>query len=73
MPRRQPTPIAEMTHERLTAELTVALRNMLAHESWRFGDCKRKCEQPWPCPDFRTAAKRFTEVARRLDVLEPAE
>jgi hypothetical protein len=66
MKMKPPTPLAEMTPERLNAELMVSLRQMLAHESWRFGDCKRKCEQPWPCPDFSAAAKRFIQVAQLL-------
>lgn len=66
MKARPQTPLSEMTPARLHAELHVSLRQMLAHESWRYGDCKRRCERPWPCPDFSAAAARFVEVARLL-------
>lgn len=66
---KTPTPIHAMKPARLHAELSVALRQMLAHESWRYGDCKRRCEQSWPCPDFQRAAKRFVEVALHLELV----
>jgi hypothetical protein len=43
MKMKPPTPLAEMTPERLNAELMVSLRQMLAHESWRFGDWTSPC------------------------------